>query len=227
MFSVKFEWKEDEEFGGEGWIPTRFPNFNASSGLGVAHDTLEHFANDDESLAAEMRALGAMIYLRGEGGYFVNRNSRTPEANIGADIAHFLEELSNGDHSDYGDFPTPPRTCSLNDNANEMLEVGLKEGKKVFIIEMAFQDDSERYSNHDVDLWLDKMRGWMRIGYRKAVKRYHHNCPYETAYLFERIQKEVDARHKRADLGEILTVRVDPRNLDFKMSQDYPQYQDY
>lgn len=51
MHIVKtFEYQEDQDTGVLGWGLTNMPNiFNTGQGLLVAHDTLEHFPNTDES----------------------------------------------------------------------------------------------------------------------------------------------------------------------------------
>lgn len=71
-----FEWREDQELGGYGWIMKGQPTFNASTGLGIAHDTLEHFANRYGSIADEMLAFGAILRVRVEGGYFSRGTTR-------------------------------------------------------------------------------------------------------------------------------------------------------
>lgn len=90
MIHTVFEWREDREFGHDGWILKGFPNFNASGGQGIAHDTLEHFKKGDGSLAHEMLAFGAIIFIRGETGWFESRNFRaTAAGSLGLTLVTF------------------------------------------------------------------------------------------------------------------------------------------
>ena len=224
MFSRSFEWRKDEEFGEYGWILAGFLNFNVSNGLGVAHDTLEHFiAGDDGSLTAELRAFGAMVYGRGLGGYFLRNAYKTTEENLGYDFCNFLQELHWGKHSEFGCFLTPPKTRKLADEwAEQIIDGSLREGLKMFIAEGEY--NKEEISPDDLAQskeWIEKMRGWMRIGFRKAQKRFHNNDPHQIAMLFDRIVERIDKHHKYGDFGEILTVTVDPKRLKFKTSQEY------
>ncbi|WP_297505827.1 hypothetical protein [Ferrovum sp.] len=217
MFKREFEWRDDEEFGGWGWIPKGFPNFNAGKGRLVTHDTLEHFANDSGTLEAEIRALGAMVLIRGEGGYFWNKGSiQGPGKSLGADLARFYSELSNGMHSDDGEFSMPPRTRCLDTEGDYIIEQALKEGERLFIQECEYDGSEDNVGPRELKKWEQKMRGWLRIGYRKAVKRYHNALPHELSYLFNCMEEKIDTRFKSGEQYEILTVKVDPKKLSFR-----------
>jgi hypothetical protein len=228
MLIAKFEWKEDQELGGEGWIPTRFPNFSAGEGLTIAHDTLEHFANDEGNLAGEVRAFGAMIFTRVEGGYFSNRMSRySPEETVGMELGQFLEELSNGEHSDWGDFPRPPRTYRLKNGTEEIIDKILTETLKSYEREAQNYSENSLIDNHQTSIELSKMHGWLRIGYRKAVRRFRGADSGDMSYLFDKLKERINEKHKNGSYGEVLTVSVNIRRLTFEVSQNYPNEDEY
>lgn len=229
MFKREFEWREDEEYGGWGWIPKGFPKFNAGRGMLVAHDTLEHFTNDSGTLEAEIRALGAMVLIRGEGGYFWNKGSiQGPEKSLGADLAHFYSELSNGMHSDEGEFSMPPRTRCLDTEGDYIIEQALKEGRELFELERKYNGSESEVDEKKLKEWERKMRGWLRIGYRKAVKRYHNALPHELSYLFDCVEEKIDTRFKSGEQYETLTVKVDPKKLSFRVEVTCPEFiEDY
>ena len=78
MIHKIFEWREDEEFGGEGWILKGYPSFNVANGNGIAHDTIEHFKGGDGGLSDEMMAFvsGAMFLVKA---YAQIQNVSTPQ----------------------------------------------------------------------------------------------------------------------------------------------------
>jgi hypothetical protein len=228
MLIAKFEWKEDQELGGEGWIPTRFPNFSAGEGLTIAHDTLEHFANDEGNLAGELRAFGAMIFTRVEGGYFSNEMTRrSAEENLGMELGRFLEELGNGEHSGWGDFPRPPRTYRLKNGTEEIIDKILTESLKSYQAEMQNYSEDHLTDSYQTDIELSKMHGWLRIGYRKAVRRFRGAGSGDMSYLFGELKDRIDEKHKNGSYGEVLTVSVNIRRLTFEVSQNYPNEDEY
>ncbi len=223
MFKREFEWGEDEEYGWWGWIPKGFPEFNAGKGMLVAHDVLEHFTDDSGTLEAEIRALGAMVFIRGEGGYFWNKGSiHGPGKNLGADLAKFYDELSDGMHSCYDEFSMPPRTCRLDTEGDYIIEEALEEAKKLFRLEQEYNRNDNPIDLKEPKEWERKMRGWLRIGYRKAVKRYCKAEPYACSELFRHIEMAVDNIYADFSQGDILTIKVNPKMLTFKALITYP-----
>lgn len=69
-----FEYRSDDRSGYTGWIPKGAPReFNSGGGMLVAHDVLEHTRDTTSSWEDELMALGALIFIRGETGYFSGR----------------------------------------------------------------------------------------------------------------------------------------------------------
>jgi hypothetical protein len=215
---TSFDWREDKEFGHYGWIMTGMPDFNASTGLGIAHDTLEHFANGDGSLTDEMMAFGAMMYIRGEGGYFdaLPNNNNVPHLQLGGDICRFLQDERRGSIH----IRKPPRTYSIGEMDSE-IQLSIKEGVRLANSEL--DDGDTPFSTGEV---TDRMIGWMRIGYRKAERRYCNAAPIYLAHLFTEIRDTVDRQFKHGEEGEKLIVKVCQKSLKFRIYREEPDYGD-
>lgn len=63
MLKRILEWREDADYGEQGWIPNWIPGANITSGFGLAHDVLEHDREDNGTIEEEFKAMGAMIYV--------------------------------------------------------------------------------------------------------------------------------------------------------------------
>lgn len=213
MAKTIFEWREDKEYGGEGWILKGFPNFNVSSGLGIAHDTMEHFADGDGEMGAEMEAFGAMLYIRGESGWFYNKpGGRSFAESLGDEISRFLEDVRHG----VAQLRDPGKTYRLSDETENELQELLRRGIRVAnhnLNEDLFDLGDTYTSGRDTD----RMLGWMRKGYRRAVKRYAGNCSDELAYAFDQV---VDATKRRyGEYGDELHVNVNNKTLKVTVRQ--------
>jgi len=68
--------KETSDQSGVGWLMIGAPStYFPIGGMGVAHDLLEHRPTDSGTIEEELQALGAMIYIRGVGGFFHRERS--------------------------------------------------------------------------------------------------------------------------------------------------------
>ena len=219
MTHTIFEWREDKEFGGNGWIPKGYPDFNAGDGLSIAHDTLEHFADGDGSLSAEMEAFGSMLYIRVQSGWFYSRgNARGAAPNMGSDIARFLQQMRWQDMN----LRNPGRTYRLGDGLDDEIEAIITEGLRQ-------ANDEEAYSGDEVpfrytrDWKIQYMVGWMRKGYRRCKQRWHDAGPHQLSYLFDRIVRDVDDRFRTGDFGDELHVRVNNKTLEHSVTRRYAE----
>lgn len=217
MYTVKFDYKEDEEYGGEGWIPQAFPNFNAAEGFGLVHDVLEHFQDDGDSMFAEMKAFGSMMNVRWLGGW--GNGYHTPAQNMGSALGRFIDEILQGK-----ELRAPPRTYALEEFAEEMLQDTLKEGYRSYRANYENDDDDDFVSDHDIKIITNKIAGWMRIGYRQSKRRFYNADSCELSYLFRSMEEKV--KKHGGDYGQVLTVKVHPRRLEFDIDSTYPTYDD-
>jgi hypothetical protein len=90
-------------------------------------------------------------------------------------------------------------------------------------LECEYDGSEDNVGPRELKKWEQKMRGWLRIGYRKAVKRYHNALPHELSYLFDCMEKKIDPRFKAGEQYETLTVKVDPKKLSFRMEVTCPE----
>lgn len=185
-----FTCEEHCEFGSNGWKIEGVQNADPLSGMGVAHDILEHYpgAGADMSVDGELMALGASFYVRE-----YTKNMHSLGANAAADLPDIMRNVWDG----YMRLGDPGRTVPIKaeyeiDNA---LEAFRKEA----------ECDVDIYSNFNNEQAL-RIRGWMRKGYRLAAKRWK-NCGSMRS-LFDEIEAEADKRLKHAELGERLTVSL-------------------
>jgi hypothetical protein len=202
------------------------PGFNASLGLGVAHDTLEHFAREGTGITAEILAFGAMLYIRAEGGYFYQMDHMHPDPvyHMSADLGRFIAEIVDGQHSD-GALAIPPSTRRLDSEIELTLSHLLAKAMEEAKLELnGMQDLDFDDITHDAEIakLAQHIGDWMRRGYRRAIKRYPHSNADELSYLFSQIKNKVDREYNQAEIGTELVVRVDPRNLDFELKLNYP-----
>ncbi len=196
-----------EDYGEQGWRPVDMPEADPIEA--VAHDTIEHFAGDDGSIAAEFMALGAMYAVRGETGWFAARPyGADPVANLAADFP----ELAR--HFVYEDFPLPdaPRTLPLREeHTDDALRAAVMQGLEMLPGEFGDTFDNEA----DAALIEFMAKGadilaYMRIGYRKARKRFAGGGMESIAWAFTEIDREAKELIADAYEGQLLTVSLDP-----------------
>lgn len=217
MYSVRFVWREDQDYGGEGWAPKKFPEFNIVQGVGLAHDALEHFADDDGSLHGELQAFGAMIHVRWLGGWHYmigNPGIYTPAVNMANDFIQFMYTILSGE-----ELKAAPKTYRCRGvygkDVEKIIDETLIEARKLVLSELD-DEDAARI----IELWndfRDNARSWMRIGYRRAFRRFGDTSD-ELPYVFKSIADSVENFH--GSYGDELVVQVYPKetraNVIFK-----------
>lgn len=223
MFTVKFVWTKDQEYGEYGWIPKDHPEFNMVSGFGLAHDVLEHFKGDTSDLNGEMRAFGAMLLIRAEGDWQPYRGyrNRPMSEDISSDLARFIREQKWSDDR----LSRPPRTYKLNEYVEQVIADAFAETYRIVKAENEYEhDENDKITHHEAQVFLEKALGWMRIGYRKAARRYHNAPPHYLASLFNDI--ECQTYKVTGDFGDELVVSVSPKRLISNVRVISPQYYD-
>ena len=214
MITRTFICEEHEEFGGLGWRPENIPNADPLSGMTVAHDCMEHFKSDNGGLEAELMAFGASLHVREAGGWYYNQpNSQGAAYNMSGEIAEFMLKIKLGEEY----LMTAPRTYALSDGMEDTVQEVILMAKKSFREEY---EDEEELNSRTIKTFID----WLRIGYRKAIKRYGDASPYSLSYIFSQIADEADKHLKYAEgFGEKLIVSFCPRSekVSVRIIEDY------
>lgn len=186
-----------EAFGEKGARPIDMPGADPLGGMAVAHDVLEHFPNDDGSVAAELRALGAALYVRGASGVFYrNGGVRSQEDAIAVEFPDLYRHLV---YEGY-ELARPPRTCRV-DEMEEVFDECITKGFR------NIRDQEEKDTRKeflDRSLWL----GWLRIGYRRAERRFRRVGYHEAGAMFTKIETWADKFLKHAEEGDRFAVSV-------------------
>ncbi len=217
MLTKKFEWRHDEDFGGEGWAPVEQPTFNVCSPLMIAHDTLEHFPKDKGDIEAELHALGAMLLIRGESGWFyANGNRKGTSYNLSADLSRFLINERNETYI----LPKAGEK-KLSEDFLDMHHRDVQEACRL-AVEGA---NSELYED-DFNFLLADTKGMaytLMIGYEKARKRYKGLNSCELSYLFDEIMKQTKDYTGYGEFGMQMTVSVNLKacSVNIKVKEPY------
>ncbi len=200
----KFTVAEHQDFGTMGFKPSWYPQGDPLGGMAVAHDILEHFPKDDGSAEGEYQALGAALYLRGNGGYWDGR--ATPEENIAVDLPMIwgIQGYVRPCHK--------VKDSDLLDQCREAVSLAIKEmGYSLEENELPSAESRENIAR------------WIAKGYKRAEKRYRQHYPFDIIErLFKPIQNKADKALEHAEEGMVLSVRVNLKNLEVFVDLDYP-----
>lgn len=174
---------------------------NASSdGLGIAHDLIEHQNGAAEigGIADECEALGALWFVRGCTGQ-LRRDSigsaYTPEQNLASDLSRMFDDWHHG-----GQYleQTTRRTRPCDDDAS--LEEIIRHARRNILKNENGHDISDHAAHRAAARqYLAIAHSLMRIGYRKARKKY--GSTHAANNLFWDITGAVEPRTKHLDDG--------------------------
>lgn len=213
MATVEFHYSEDQEYGSMGWIPLKQPKFNASEGLGVAHDTMEHFTLDG-TMEEEMLAFGSIFYIRVETGQLLQNNysDRSCGKILAGDISGFFRDAwSEGSSRVLKPYVGQPR--HLESYLEHDLEECTRHTMRLLRDEIgeygtATEWQDFRAANPDIEANLKR---WIRAGYWKCKARYRGVSCHDLAEAFDRIRDKVNAI-KHPNEGDRLRCTVQVKN---------------
>lgn len=152
--------------------PTNLDGFMADrDGIMIAHDLLEHVNGPRQigSVWDELEALGAIWQVRARhGDLFTGRPSYSSmESNVASDLTRmFADWLSEERYCGPGPFAAGTRTHDYDDSFRECIAIARKD------IPSEFDGSIEQEEFAHVDAYLALALRRMRIGFRKAQKRY-------------------------------------------------------
>ncbi len=218
MLIQRFRREEHEDYGEDGWLLVGAPStYVPLWGMGVAHDLLEHRRNDTGTVEEELLAFGAALYVRGEGGYWNRKASGLcPGTHVGEEIGRDLGLKYGGIENGIDD---PGRTTRLDGHVEEWIETAVREARKAIREDCEDCEDCKDTSSQDagrwghvVELFLRRVVGWLRRGYRLAARRYYGISPYRLATMFAEIEQKAD-KLLRDDMSSYceMVIRLDVR----------------
>lgn len=216
MQKFTFVCKKHEEYGSLGWALKSKPHFEPLVGMTVAHDIMEHFPRDNGTLAAEWQAFGAMLRIRHEGNWWAGQGGRYTEFGDQTYVDLFdhyrkvcWKELSVDE---------APRTVKLEDDLEEQLAKMVANFRR----ELSNECDKRTYN---VDNFCKNLVSWMRIGYRKACKRYQDIPAWKLCEMFSEIADKADKLLKEDIFeGAEMVVEMDARNGHVSIEMDEEAY---
>jgi len=174
-----------------------------AQGFTCAHDIMEHFPGTLDS-DSEAMALGAMLYVRGEGGFF-DLSRLSIAQNISGDISSLDTEAHM-----WGDITNPGKTIKLqSDEAEAWIEESIK-----LAIEEIIEEYGQEPPHKEWGAWV---RGWLRKGYRKASRRYQaDSCSLTHAFML--MTAHLDEGLKRAEQSDIVRLSFVSKTLDMNVT---------
>lgn len=205
MLTKTFVCEEHQDFGGLGWREKGKQHFEPLKGLAVAHDCLEHFPDDGPEIEHEVQALGASLHVRG---LEINNTYHSYERweSLESDMIELFRLYRYQDVK----FNTPPRTTKLAADPEDQIDKLMSNLREFLESEMNDEDD-DRTTSARLDSFVPKVRGWLRVGYRRAVRRWRLES-WQICSVFNRISEKADKYLKIAEDGDEIKVSVDMRN---------------
>jgi len=206
-----FDVMENEDHGEKGLRLQSLTSCDPHGPLTATHDLFEHF-HEELDTDREALALGAMLYTRGEGNYFMFQVGMT----VSSDFAHLLEWADT-----WGELTDPGVTRPLKDHVEAWITSGLVEA----------MNELKEQELDIPTMWPHWVRGWVRKGYREAKQRYSLP-PVLISESFRRVRKDIEECFKHADIGSILEVHFVRKTLEHRVrlieiwDEDHPDYEE-
>lgn len=172
-------------------------------GMTVAHDSLEHHRNESGQVWEEMRAFGAIMYVRRWDEWFNQNNSFVSyEDSLATDITlmGFMELHHRNE------FMPEPRRVILKGEDRENFDYWIPKIKRSVLRQLI--QEASGYDSETVKAIKDcfrenwhRVEGWFKVGFQDAKRRYEYRG--ENAYdLFCSIEQCIDD-YKFYDIEEV------------------------
>ncbi len=211
---------EHPEYGSMGWRSKHVYDFDPLPGMAVAHDILEHFADTTANADDEFQAFGSILYVRGLGGYFSRKSRYSPGSNLASDVPEIARHVVHGEATMKA---APKKTKPLSVEVEGWIAEALREGRRECVEQFDDPDDMAV-----IDEMLKQAVDWIRIGFRRAEKRFQkaglhgRRASEEICQLFEYIEQEADRYLKTVEGGEELRVVVNISKRQATVTMTYP-----
>ena len=196
----RFVYGTDPEYGNKG-LKFKDCSFNYVSGEHIAHDILEHFRRD-ASVEDEYRAFGAIIWLRGEPGYF-----RDWESHISASIADIWRHMYTRDEN-LADI-APRRIGGIDADLDSLMSRALEAARKAYV-----RDGVSSNVFADFKKNLPRIRNLIRSGYRKARQKYGRIGQRQMKNLSDELSRVADQAERACKSeGQEVDIMIDWKKL--------------
>jgi hypothetical protein len=206
--------QEHEDYGMNGLVLKDHPTFEPLQGMTVAHDILEHYPKDSGELHEEFMAIGAMLYGRGEGGYFAGRSSSV-EDNCVADLTNIIHYASSHNKE------LKPCTFKVVAPDTSCFDCDTYEELGVQHIQNEFSDRLEYYdiisTNEKIEEFVNQACRWICRGYYKAKDRYRNTDSYTLTELFRNCEQQIDNELKSLIVGQEVKVTINLVNATVRV----------
>lgn len=218
-----YTWKEDPEYGSEGWMPDWLKESNVvTDGRLFAHDMLEHFEDDEGGLFGELMAMGSILHIRAETGYFYSLYNPDASVHLSADLSMMLEKVF------YGQQELPParhikKTYRLaEEGAESILQEAVAKARQSFVRDFRDSDCSGSIAEYAdfADRNLALFVHVMRAGYRKARRRWAN--VWDRLGVFNRVTRRMNEIVKRMGgeyYGAKLEITIFPHTEEVRARQ--------
>jgi hypothetical protein len=196
----RFVYGIDSEYGKRG-LQFKDSGFDYGSKEQISHDILEHLKRN-RSLEDEYRAFGAIIWLRGEPGYFPDWKSH-----ISASIVDMWRYVY--DRHKILPSISPRRIGGIDADLDSLMNRAIEVARKAFVRDA---DDAGMFIAFKKDLPL--IRNLIRSGYRKARQRYGHIGQRKMKNLSKKISSVAEEAVQACEFeGQEVDIIIDWKSL--------------
>lgn len=236
MITKTFIYKEWEDAGLWGWIePEKADVFDPATGMGVAHDTIEHVGNHHNPTVDEIMAFGAIVAFRVRGEYWVVHEHKyvitDPVHHVGGSFNQVFEGFYGDGCDDIdGDIPFIEPQPKVDEEGEMWIDCVLEKGMALEETKEAFYYANLIEEGEEIpEMYFNLVRDWMRRGYRLAIEKYGDR-PYEVNDAFKIISDGADHAMKfledGVDEGRELVVTLDTETLEASVDLQDPPWED-
>lgn len=213
-----------------GWLPDKFKNFDPfTSGTGLVHDLFEHFEDEMEDIAGEIKAMGRSLYLRTNNyymGYGMNINPAF--MHIGSTIAELISP-SRGDLGYNMRYGEEIRPCPYRVNLgywSEEVEDDIKQIIAYAVKTAIAEQKSNGEPLSDLLISADDRRNirlWLRYGFACALREYDAYAGRDTwEYLLHKTKEAID-KIRQPELGQTMSITLDKDRLKVFVEWGYAE----
>lgn len=206
-FNLKTQ--EHPDYGELGVVsPQLQDHFDPASGMGLAHDILEHVTFHENPYVDEFMAIGAFIHVRVEQGFYAW--GYNPDS-LGYEVKNLLQSHY------WQDGEQIPHCNGVfeEDHYREEIYKQVEESVKRFV-------EEEEIEDQDLIPSSNQIANWILLGYEKAVRHYEQVDVYTLCHeVFKQIQAQVDQWLKDAEEGDQATLTVDFDKYEVKLDGHY------